>query len=68
MSRTYIAAHTNMSISYPGFVSINQYDDGSVEIMVRSEGVPEKCGDVVSVKLSKPDFVKMLHEALGNIG
>jgi hypothetical protein len=66
MPRTYIAAHTNPGTAYPGFVAIHQNEDGSVEVMVRAEGIPERCGDIVSVKLSKSDFVKMLHEAVGN--
>lgn len=68
MSRKYIAASTNPGSSYPGFVSINQVEDGSVEVMVRANGVPEKCGDIVAVNLSKAAFVKMLHEAVDNVG
>lgn len=66
MTRKCLSAWTqNEGNIYPPYVSINQEDDGTVEISVRSARLPDgQCGPTVTTTLTKEQFAVFLLGAL----
>jgi len=62
--RNNIHAYTAPGSSYPEYLSVNENEDGTVEITIRSLPTPfGQCGETASIKLSAEEFAKFAYYA-----
>jgi hypothetical protein len=62
-----LSAYTSPGCAYPSFISVNQTDDDTVEVIVRSEAKEGQCGAIASIKLPVSLFLSIFRTAIQEI-